>query len=63
MVYVNEMTFLLPLSDFGSDTALKLKGKEGEGLERKKVAEIIFILCNLRQPFYRTYYLASRRLI
>jgi hypothetical protein len=60
MVYVNEMTVLLPLSDFGSYTALKLKGKEGEG---KKVAKIIFILCNLRQPFYRTYYLASSRLI
>jgi len=29
------MTGLLPLSDFGSDTALKLKGKEGEGLETK----------------------------
>jgi hypothetical protein len=37
MVYVNEMTVLLPLSDFGSDTALKLKGKEGEGLKQKRL--------------------------
>ncbi|MDF1997760.1 hypothetical protein [Peribacillus frigoritolerans] len=52
MVYVNEMTVLLPLSDFGSDTALKLKGKEGEGLKQKKVAEIIFILRNLRNHLH-----------
>ncbi|MCM3675855.1 MULTISPECIES: hypothetical protein [Peribacillus] len=45
MVYVNEMTGLLPNMYYGAVTAVwKLKGKEGEGLETKKVVEKIFFL-------------------